>query len=182
MRLALRMDRRGFEATVARHQRRIFTLARYLLSDQEEAEDVAQEVLIRLWRHGDEVSPERLQSWLLRVTRNACYDRLRRHQAASRVFDPAGGVEAGDGLASPSPSPEDVAGAAILRRHIENALSALREPAKTVVILREVEGLSYAEIAEVLELPLTTVRVALHRARRRLRDRLREVHGHVATG
>jgi RNA polymerase sigma-70 factor (ECF subfamily) len=62
------MDRESFEAAVNRHQRRVFTLASYLLSDPSDAEDVAQEVLIRLWRRGGEVVPERLEGWLLRVT------------------------------------------------------------------------------------------------------------------
>jgi RNA polymerase sigma-70 factor (ECF subfamily) len=62
------------------------------------------------------------------------------------------------------------------------ALAGLSEPAKSIVILREIQGLSYREIGDVLELPLSTVRVALHRGRRRLREELREVYNHVAAG
>ncbi|HVT18933.1 MAG TPA: sigma-70 family RNA polymerase sigma factor [Thermoanaerobaculia bacterium] len=71
-----------FEAAVRRHQRRVYTFARYLLASREEAEDVTQEVLLRLWRHGESLDPEMLTGWLLRVTRNACFDLLRRRRSA----------------------------------------------------------------------------------------------------
>jgi RNA polymerase sigma-70 factor (ECF subfamily) len=73
-----------------------------------------------------------------------------------------------------------MAGAAEFRALLGSALAGLREPSKSVVILREIQGLSYREISDVMELPMTTVRVALHRGRRRLREDLREVYHHVA--
>jgi RNA polymerase sigma-70 factor (ECF subfamily) len=174
------MDRQRFEAAVERHQRRVFTLARYLLSDREEAEDVTQEVLIRMWRSGGRVAPERLEAWLLRVTRNACYDRLRSRRSATRVFAVDPTSEATVALEAEGPSPESVVGGSEIGRRLCAALAELREPAKSVVILREIQGLSYQQIADVLELPLSTVRVSLHRGRRRLRELLREVYRHVS--
>jgi RNA polymerase sigma-70 factor (ECF subfamily) len=176
----MRMDRQRFEAAVERHQRRVYTLARYLLSDREEAEDVAQEVLIRMWRSGDRVAPDRLEAWLLRVTRNASYDRLRSRRAATRVFAPDRAHEEGGWVAADGPSPERVVGGSEIRRQLCVALAELREPAKSIVILREIQGLSYQQIADVLELPLSTVRVSLHRGRRRLRELLREVYRNVS--
>jgi RNA polymerase sigma factor (sigma-70 family) len=174
------MERAAFDAAVARHQRKVHTLARYLLSDLEEAEDVTQEVLIRLWRHGAEVAAERVQSWLLRVTRNACYDRLRRRRSASRLFVSDTDHGAVATAMVEAPDPETLAEASEFGRRLCGALARLREPAKSIVILREIQGLSYQQIADTLELPLSTVRVSLHRARRRLREHLREVYDHVA--
>jgi len=174
------MDRQRFEAAVERHQRRVFTLAWYLLSDREEAEDVTQEVLIRMWRSGGRVAPERLESWLLRVTRNASYDRLRSRRSAARLFATEPAPEAAPGVVADGPDPERVVGGFEMRRQLCAALGELREPAKSIVILREIQGLSYQQIAEVLELPLSTVRVSLHRGRRRLRGLLREVYPHVS--
>lgn len=174
------MDRQRFDAAVERHQRRVLTLARYLLSHREEAEDVTQEVLIRMWNSGGRVAPERLEAWLLRVTRNACYDRLRRRRSAARVFAAESTSEAKDAFAADDPGQERLVGGSEIRRQLCSALSELREPAKSIVILREIEGLSYQEIADVLELPLSTVRVSLHRGRRLLRELLREVYPHVS--
>jgi DNA-directed RNA polymerase specialized sigma24 family protein len=137
----------AFEDTAQRYQRRVYSFARYLLSSREEAEDVTQEVLLRLWRHHRGVDEERLGAWLLRVTRNACYDLLRKRRQET---------------------------AAGFRGRLLAALADLGEPYKSVVILREVQGLPHREIGEALGIPEVTVRVHLHRGRRKLRERLKE--------
>jgi RNA polymerase sigma-70 factor (ECF subfamily) len=173
----MRMRRHDFDAAVATHGRKVFTLAVYLLADREEAEDVTQEVLVRLWRRGHEVVPAKIGPWLLRVTRNACIDVIRRRKNASLVaIDDETGVE----LLEPAPGAEKLAHSSQLGSRILQALENLSEPGRSVVILREVQGLSYQEIGEALEMPLSSVRVTLHRGRRRLRDELREVHDHAA--
>jgi RNA polymerase sigma-70 factor (ECF subfamily) len=173
----MRMRRQDFDAAVAIHGRKAYTLAVYLLANREEAEDVTQEVLIRLWRRGHEVSPEKIGPWLVRVTRNACIDAMRRRKGGSRVaIDDDAGIE----LHEPAPGPESLAHASQLGGRILQALDALSEPGRSVVILREIQGLSYQEIGEALEIPMSSVRVTLHRGRRRLREELKEVHDHVA--
>jgi RNA polymerase sigma-70 factor (ECF subfamily) len=170
----------AFEDTAHRYQRRVYSFARYLLSNREEAEDVTQEVLLRLWRHRQGVDEERLGSWLLRVTRNACYDllRKRRSEAAAgmtRTFDD----EAAREVASAEPDPRDQAEASDFRRRLLVALAEIGEPYKSVIILREVQGLPHREIGEALGIPEATVRVHLHRGRRRLRERLNEDAHHA---
>ena len=169
----------AFEDTAQRYQRRVYSFARYLLSNREEAEDVTQEVLLRLWRHREGVDEERLGSWLLRVTRNACYDllRKRRSEAAAGLL----GASLDDGetaeVASAVPGPLADAEAADFRRRLLAALAELSEPYKSVVILREVQGLPHREIGEALGIPEVTVRVHLHRGRLKLRERLkRDMH------
>jgi len=167
------MQEAELETVIEEHQRRVFTLAVYLLEDREEAEDVTQEVLIQCWRTGHEVAPERLGAWLLKVTRNRCIDRIRARRAGrSRLTlqNAEGMLEAPD----LNPGPERRLRGSQLGETIRRALADLAEPARSVVILREIQGLAYSEIADALELPLNTVRVTLHRARRRLRNELRE--------
>ncbi|MCP4902827.1 MAG: sigma-70 family RNA polymerase sigma factor [bacterium] len=174
------MTKDAFESAVERHQHRVFTFASYFLADRSEAEDVTQEVLIKLWRKRAMIRSERLGGWLLKVTRNACYDRLRRRQSAARVFSKDADEAVFDLAASAQAGPEELTRASELKRWLGKAVSALNEPQRSIVILREIQGLSYQEICEVLGLPITTVRVALHRARRRLRESLREVHDNVS--
>ncbi len=169
-----------FETAIRGHQRRVFTLACYLLGSREEAEDVTQEVLIRLWRRPEMLQSMQLGPWLLRVTRNACYDLLRRRRAGLRRLEPDDLEGVVSQLPSPHADPEQRAASAELGRQLRTAIHALDEPMRSIVILREVQGLTYREIGDVLELPLSTIRVALHRARRRLRDRLgKEAAHHV---
>jgi RNA polymerase sigma-70 factor (ECF subfamily) len=171
------MRRREFDAAVAAHGQKVFTLAMYLLAQREEAEDVTQEVLMRLWRRGHDVEPEKIGPWLLRVTRNACIDAIRRRRDGGRVpIEGAGAVE----VLETAPGPDTLAHASQLGRRVLHALGSLSEPGRSVVILREIQGLSYREIGEALEMPVDTVRVTLYRGRRRLREELREVHENVA--
>jgi RNA polymerase sigma factor (sigma-70 family) len=177
--LSYGMHHDDFDRALARHHGRIFTFATYLLSSRVEAEDVTQEVFVKLWRSGDAVPPERVGAWLLRVTRNACFDHLRRRRWQRRFTT----VDPGDpppDTASRAPGPEVLAAASELGRRLLESLARLGEPHRSIVILRHVEGLSCREIGEVVDMTEGSVRVALHRARRRLRDQLREAYDGAA--
>jgi RNA polymerase sigma-70 factor, ECF subfamily len=169
----------AFETTAERYRRRVFSFARSLLSNREEAEEVTQDVLVRLWRHQQRVDEERLGSWLLRVTRNACYDLLRKRRSVQAAAGPPAGDGEVDEVASAEPDPEARIRAADFRRSLQAALNEIGEPYRTVVLLREVQGLPHREISEALGIPEATVRVHLHRGRQRLRERLREEYGHA---
>ncbi|MDX1420480.1 MAG: RNA polymerase sigma factor [Rubricoccaceae bacterium] len=158
-------------AALAAHRHRVYRVALRLTGCRDDAADVTQEVLVRLWRHGDRVDEAKRTAWALRVTRNAALDLLRSRQTRTRY------TLAHDGLTAAAPAddhaPDDLAEAADVRRHLDHALDGLDEPYKSIVVLREIEGLPYQDIADALELPLNTLKVYLHRARRRLRDALR---------
>jgi RNA polymerase sigma-70 factor (ECF subfamily) len=169
---------RAFEQLVDRHRDRIFTFACYTLGDRDEAEDVTQEVLVRLWKNLDSLEDARILPWILHVTRNACIDALRRRRSYRALVreDPEG--EAMGRVASAVPGPGAAAETADFQAHLERALQDLREPYRSIVILREVQDLRYEEICAALDLPLNTVKVYLHRGRRKLRERLREFVSH----
>jgi RNA polymerase sigma-70 factor (ECF subfamily) len=170
------MTMTAFETTAERYRRRVFSFARSLLSNHEEAEEVTQDVLIRLWRHERRVDQERLGGWILRVTRNACYDLLRRRRAQAASGPQVDEEEAAD-VRSGEPDPEALLQATDFRRCLKEALETIGEPYRTVVLLREVQGLPHREISESLGIPEATVRVHLHRGRRRLREILRTTYG-----
>ena len=100
-----------FEAVVDRCQRSVFTYARYFLNDQESAEDVTQDVFMKLWRHWDAIDFERVDAWLMRVTRNACYDALRGRRTASKHVTalPAAALDAQADDPTPSATISDTA-------------------------------------------------------------------------
>lgn len=173
--------RSAFEKLADRHRDRIFTYACYCLGDREEAEDVTQEVLIRLWKNLDSLEDARVLPWMLHVTRNACIDSMRRRRTYRAIVaqDPEGDTMAR--VASPIPSPSVAVETADFQVHLQKALQELREPYRSIVVLREVQDLKYEEICETLGLPLNTVKVYLHRGRRKLRERLREFATHGTT-
>ena len=162
----------GFERAVEEHQRSVFTFARYLLGSRQAAEDVTQEALLRMWRHWETLDVDRLGPWLLQVTRNLCYDSLRRLRSRRRWVVDDTDDEAVDRVPAADRDPEERAHANALRARVVAAMADLREPYRSAVVLREIEGLTYREIAEVLDTPLNSVKVHVHRGRRMLRELL----------
>jgi len=149
------------------YQDQAWTLARYLLQDAQEAEDATQDAFVKLWHKQDNIDPERIRPWLMKVTRNGCLDRLRRRRDNVEFSD---SHMAGD-VSGPL---QDVAANELggwLRREIEG----LKEPYRSLVVLRDVHQHSYEEVAGMLELSLAQVKVYLHRARKELREQLAEV-------
>jgi RNA polymerase sigma-70 factor (ECF subfamily) len=170
------MRSEAFETALERHQRRVFSFAWYMLAHREEAEDVMQEVFIRLWRHPDVLDTDGVETWLLRVTRNACIDRLRRRRLTRALFTAEPPAPDREPPGSRTADPEVRLLASEYSARVEHALGQLGEALRSVVVLREVQGLSYRQIADVLEIELSQVRARLHRGRRALREHLREVY------
>lgn len=168
-----------FQELVEQHRDRVFTLATYLLGDREEAADATQEVLLRLWRNMDHLDGS-AGAWLTQVTRNYCFDQLRKRRSRRQALGDEQEPEVFELTAEDgSPGPERRAGNSELMRHLRRHLGELGEPYRSVLILREVQEMKYREISEALEMPINTVKVNIHRGRKMLRDRLREVMTHA---
>ena len=163
------MQEEAFEEVVMLHKDRVHAYATMMLRDPAEAQDVAQEALVRLWEHRDRVQWHGARLWLMRTVRNLCIDRIRKLKVRSEVDQGDTVVEA---EADASPGPEKLTESGELGQMIERALGSLSPQDRSVVLLREVHGLPYDEIAEILGLPLGTLKARLHRARERLRARL----------
>jgi RNA polymerase sigma-70 factor (ECF subfamily) len=170
-----------FQSRAERHKDRIYTFARYFLRDPEEAADVTQEVLIKLWQHGAGLDGDAIGGWLRRVTRNACIDRLRQRRSYRATVAEAPDEELVERAPGHQPDPARTTAAKGFRRHLEAALAKTPEPYRSALILREIQGLKYEEISETLDLPLNTIRTHLHRGRNLLRRTLREDYGYGET-
>ena len=168
---ARRGDETAFEQLVLRHQRYVFNLAYRVLGDYAEAEDVTQEAFVRVWRGLPNFREQaRFTTWLYRIVYNLCLNRLPglRHQLLQ--VEPLDEV-----LPAPMPSPAEVVERQEQIAFLHARLNQLPEQYRLVLTLRYLQGLSYAEIAAVLGVPLGTVKTHIHRARRLLRERLRGV-------
>ena len=162
------MDDQAFEAATIMHKDRVHSYAVLMLRDTEEARDVSQEALVRLWKNWDKVEHDGIRPWLMRTTHNLCIDRLRKRKVRSEVDGENVFPLQSDG----SPGPGQRAESGEVGRAILEALGTLSSEDRAVVILREVQGLPYDEIARSLDVPLGTLKARLHRARERLRAQL----------
>jgi RNA polymerase sigma-70 factor (ECF subfamily) len=162
-------DAPAFEELVMTYQHRVFGVALRMLGNRAEAEEVAQEAFVRAHRAlGDFRGDAKLSTWLYAITSRLCLNRLA--SGERRLI--RHGEDALLRLSDAGPRPD----AALERRELETALgraiAELPEDRRIVVVLRDIEGLSYEEIAQVLELELGTVRSRLHRARAELKEKL----------
>lgn len=159
-------DRQAFRILVDRHLGAIVTLARRMLKDEAEAEDIAQEALLRLWRSGEtlDLGPYGLRPWLRRVTSNLCLDRIRQARRTV-VVDEVPEIEE---------EPTQVANLEEqdLARRVGEAVAALPERQRRALTLFHHEGLSQAEVGKVLGVSDEAVESLLARARRALRASL----------
>jgi RNA polymerase sigma-70 factor (ECF subfamily) len=174
-RAALR-ERASFEQLVRRNQGMIVRLALAMLRDRDAANDVAQETFFRAFRHYESFRSEAaFSTWTYRIAVNLCLDAMRR--AGGRVVQPLENAEAEapPALRDPEPGPEGEVIVRDLARHADAALEELTVNHRTILLLREVEGLSYAEIARVLRIPRGTVMSRLHHARHNLQRAFRRV-------
>ena len=163
-----------FRELAGRYQDKVYTFVYYSLKSREEAEDVTQEVLMKLWKHQNEVNPDKLTAWVMRVARNAVIDASRRRQTRGAVIAGGADFEVAEQLvAAPGSSTESMVQARETRDALEAALATLDEPYRSIVVMREIQDMAYAEIVNALEMPLNTVKVYLHRGRRMLREALR---------
>lgn len=163
-----------FRHTAETYRHDVFSFSRYLVGNREDAEDVTQEVLVRLWKHLDTLEEASVKPWLIKVTRNACFDLLRKRTARWKVMSDSGYEKAAAVAAASDSDPAQRFAQAELGQRLEEALDGLSEPYKSIVVLREIQQMTYDEISASLELPLSSVRVYLHRGRRRLRELLTE--------
>jgi RNA polymerase sigma-70 factor (ECF subfamily) len=175
-------DTEAMETLLMRAQEVAYRFSVHVCGHVDEAEDVMQEALLRTFRHAQRIrDPELFRPWLYRTVRNSCLMRRRRRvdepkhlQSLDELLPTPGGLMALDPR-DPGRSPEEVVVNTRLRQRLDRAFRALPPSFRLVVFLREMEGLSTREVAEVLKISEANVKTRLHRARLFLRKELEEV-------
>lgn len=177
-------DERAFRELVERYGDQIYNLTYRMLGDREEAEDLAQEVFITLFKSIDSFRGDsKLSTWLYRIAANQCKNRIkylarRRDRQRAEYFEEV--AAAGDAAAArvagaaPAPSPDSQLQGVELERIVQETIASLDEEQRLLVILRDVDELSYDEICDITNLPQGTVKSRLHRARMALRRKMQK--------
>ena len=167
--------RRRFEAQVLPHLDAAYTFARWLTAAPADADDVLQDAVLRAFRAFDALRAADAKSWLLAIVRNCHFTALRQRQRRAQVPLPEEHDAAdGQALIDATPDPEELAIRGDEARNLAELLRLLPVQFREVMILRELEDLSYREIAEVTGVPIGTVMSRLARARRALRAHFEE--------
>lgn len=149
--------------------RRIYSIAYRLTGDPDEAKDLTQDVFVRVYRNLDKYEPGTFEGWLYRITKNLFLDRIRKRKRA--ILEPLP-EEEWKQPEEEAPGPQDQLEQGLLRGDIEVALRRLQPDFRAAVVLCDVQGLTYEEIAEATGWPLGTVRSRIHRGRKQLRELL----------
>ena len=168
-------DQRAFRELIRRYERAVFSLARRMVDDEEEARDIAQEAFIRAFRSLESFERSRpFSSWIFKITSNLCIDHYRRRRIATVSLDapvdddPSRHLE----VADERPRPDEETARSEEERSMERLVRSLPPAYRVVILLRHRNDLSYEEIASVLDVPLGTVKARLHRAHHLLRRKL----------
>ena len=168
---------RAYRELVRRYERPIFSLIYRMVRDRELAEDLAQETFVKALNALDSYRPEyKFSSWIFKISHNAAIDHLRRRELDTLSLEGSPHAATPDAIEATAlqigdrgETPLDVVEAKELGGEIEQAIARLRPEYRQCILLRHVEGRAYEEIAEILDLPLGTVKTYIHRARNELR-------------
>jgi RNA polymerase sigma-70 factor (ECF subfamily) len=172
VRLAQAEDKEAFEELVRRHQHRVFAVAGGILRRREDAEDIAQQVFVKAYfslKRFDQRAA--FSTWLYKITVNECWDLLRKRKVRPLVYESDLSEEQARQFGAQQEreaTGADVPTRLEARERVERLLEGLETRDRTMLVLKEVEGFSVEEIAEIMNLNANTVKVRLFRARRRI--------------
>lgn len=165
---AQRGEGKAFSELVARYQDRVFRFLLRLTRSRDDAMDLTQDTFMRAYQSLERWQPNALfRTWLFRIARNAAFDRMRRELAVEFVE-----LDEDVDTPDPSPDPEAIAVTAQRIRLLEAALERLPVEHREIILLREIEEMSYEDIAQVLDLRIGTVKSRIARARAALLDKM----------
>lgn len=173
----------AYRELLDRYQRPVFSIIFRMIRDREQAEDLAQETFVRVFNHIVRYDPRyKFSSWIFKIATNLTIDWIRRKELNTVSIDGSRNAVTSDEMeasaitiVSEDENPEELLEAKELGEEIEQAIGKLRPEYRAAILLRHVEGREYQEIAEIMALPLGTVKTYIHRGRNELRDTLQHL-------
>lgn len=163
------MKRRNYQNLLRKHQDRVFSYALYMLRTKEDAEDVTQEVFIKMWRHWDNIDETKREAWMMRVAHNYCIDLLR-SKAGNRKYWSSLDDKMHQLDRNPDAwlTPDAQFARDERQQSLLKALSELPEKTRSMMLLHYYQGYKFQEIGEIMGLSLSVVKTSLHRGRKQL--------------
>ncbi|HEY0037525.1 MAG TPA: sigma-70 family RNA polymerase sigma factor [Longimicrobium sp.] len=170
----------AYRELLDRYQRPVFSIIFRMIRDREQAEDLAQETFVRVFNHIGRYDPRyKFSSWIFKIATNLTIDWIRRKELKTVSIDGSRNAVTSDEMeasaitiVSEDENPEELLEAKELGEEIEQAIGKLRPEYRAAILLRHVEGREYQEIAEIMALPLGTVKTYIHRGRKELQESL----------
>jgi RNA polymerase sigma factor (sigma-70 family) len=169
------LDNQRYRFLIQQYKNRIYTYSLYMLKNKMDADDVTQEVMIRIWKNINKFNVLAAKTWIMKTTNNLCIDYLRKRSAAFGREDEIDELfEETFSTNSNNDNPYLTTHFKMMASKIKDAIKTLPENLRSVFILYEIEGMKYREIAKILNIPINSVKVYLLRARKTLQTELKE--------
>jgi RNA polymerase sigma-70 factor, ECF subfamily len=162
-----------FKYLANQHKDRIFNYSLWMVKNRHDAEDITQEVLLKIWKHASSVKKESFPAWVIRITHNLCIDYIRKRKVRIKYEQPQ--YNETQEFPDNTDSKSDILNQthmSLFDNKLTNALNTLPELQRRALLLFEIQGLKYREISEVLEIPINSVKVNIFRARESLQKEL----------
>ena len=160
---------------IQQYKNKIYSYSLFMLKDKMDADDVTQEVMIRIWQNIDKFNLLASRTWIMKTTNNLCIDYLRRRQVSfERNYSITEEIEDEYGSEYTEHNPYLTVHLKMMAAKVKEAISSLPENLKSVFVLYEIQGMKYKEISKALDLPINSVKVYLLRARKKLHEELRQ--------
>lgn len=168
---------KAYEEIIGLYEKKVFSTIYYMVKNDNEVEDIAQEVFIKIYKNLSNFKEESsLYTWIYRITVNVCIDELKKRKKVVYLDEK---IDTKDGevelqLPDDSKSPTDIAEDNDLKDRLEKCIRKLPESQRMMIILRDIKGFTYMEIAEIMKMNLGTVKSKINRARASLKELLEE--------
>lgn len=168
---------KAYEEIIGLYEKKVFSTIYYMVKNDNEVEDIAQEVFIKIYKNlGNFKEESSLYTWIYRITVNVCIDELKKRKKVVYLDEK---IDTKDGevelqLPDDSKSPTDIAEDNDLKDRLEKCIKKLPESQRMMIILRDIKGFTYMEIAEIMKMNLGTVKSKINRARASLKELLEE--------
>lgn len=168
-------EEQRYRFLIQQYKNKIYTYSMYMLKNKMDADDVTQEVMIRIWQNLDKFNIMAAKTWIIKTTNNLCIDYLRKRSVSvNRQSDIDELFEDTYSTNSNNDNPYLTTHFRIMASKVKEAIQRLPENLRSIFVLYEIEGLKYKEISKVLDLPLNSVKVYLLRARKKLQEELKD--------